>query len=120
MPEHLAHLRPAAPILGERADPGESDRPAAGSEASKEAGNKAMVVPAQSRLQRFGGRFRALLNRQAAEIQSGTELPPADPYQTLLNSLRSTYPGARLSLAGNGKVRVELPGGDVLRFYVKG
>ncbi|MGM0928570.1 MAG: hypothetical protein ACQEXN_02520 [Actinomycetota bacterium] len=47
-------------------------------------------------------------------------MPPIDPYQTLLNSLRSAYPGARLSMSGNGNVRVELPGGDVLRFYIKG
>jgi hypothetical protein len=61
-----------------------------------------------------------LLHRPAAEIQRGPDLPPADPYQALLNSLRSTYPGARLSTSGNGNVRVDLPGGDVLRFYVKG
>ena len=61
-----------------------------------------------------------MLNRPAAGIQPTPELPPTDPYQTLLNSLRSNYPGARLSMAGNGNVRVELPGGDVLRFYIKG
>lgn len=79
-----------------------------------------MVAPIQTLLQRCGGRFRALLNRPAAGIQPTPELPPTDPYQTLLNSLRSNYPGARLSMAGNGNVRVELPGGDVLRFYIKG
>jgi hypothetical protein len=57
--------------------------------------------------------------RPVPEIQRGPELPPPDPYQTLLASLRSTYPGARLSMTGHGKVRVELPGGDVLRFYVE-
>jgi hypothetical protein len=61
-----------------------------------------------------------LLNRPAPGIQPGPDIPATEPYQTLLNSLRSTYPGARLSMAGNGNVRVELPGGDVLRFYVKG
>ncbi len=79
-----------------------------------------MVAPVQSLLQRCGGRFRALLNRPALGIHPGPDLPPTDPYQTLLTSLRSAYPGARLSMSGNGNVRVELPGGDVLRFYVKG
>jgi hypothetical protein len=65
-----------------------------------------------------------LLNRPAPGIKLGPDLPPTDPYQTLpyqtlLASLRSAYPGARLSMTGNGNVRVELPGGDVLRFYVK-
>jgi hypothetical protein len=79
-----------------------------------------MVAPGQSLLRRCGGRFRALLNRPAPKVQRGPDMPVPDPHQTLLNSLRSTYPGARLSMAGNGNVRVELPGGDVLRFYVKG
>jgi hypothetical protein len=46
-------------------------------------------------------------------------MPVPDPNQTLLNNLRSTYPGASLSMPGDDKVLVELPGGDVLRFYVK-
>jgi hypothetical protein len=78
-----------------------------------------MVAPVQSLRHRCGARFRALLHRQAPKVHPGLDIPASDPSQTLLNSLRSSYPGARLSMPGSGKVLVELPGGDVLRFYVR-
>lgn len=78
-----------------------------------------MVAPEQSLLQRCGGRFRAWFHRPAPRNQPGGSSAPQDPYQTLLNSLRSAYPEARLSTPGDDKVRVDLPGGDILRFYVK-
>jgi hypothetical protein len=41
-----------------------------------------------------------------------------DKSDQLISSLRSAYPGARISRVGGYKVRLELPSGDVLRFYV--
>ncbi|MET1153716.1 hypothetical protein [Arthrobacter sp.] len=61
-----------------------------------------------------------MLHRPAPGMQRGPDLPPTGPNPTLLTCLRPTYPGARLSMSGNGNVRVELSGGDVLRFYVEG
>ncbi|EMY35783.1 hypothetical protein D477_002556 [Arthrobacter crystallopoietes BAB-32] len=42
----------------------------------------------------------------------------ADKSDQLIKSLRSAYPEARISTTGGYKVRLELPSGDVLRFYV--
>ena len=36
----------------------------------------------------------------------------------LVRSLQRAYPGSRVVALGADKVRLELPGGDVLRFYV--
>ena len=78
-----------------------------------------MVAPVQSLLQRCGGRFRTWLHLPAPGSPPRPDASLPDPYQALLSSLRSTYPDARLSTPGDDKVRVELPGGDILRFYLK-
>lgn len=36
----------------------------------------------------------------------------------LIRSLKRTYPGSRAVAAGADKVRLVLPGGDILTFYV--
>jgi len=60
-----------------------------------------------------------LLRRSAAR-QSGRGAAGSSTAETrrLIRSLERTYPGSRAEATGTDRVRLELPGGDVLTFYV--
>jgi hypothetical protein len=59
------------------------------------------------------------LFRRGAALQ-GARRAAGGAAQTkrLIRSLQRTYPGSRAVATGADKVRLELPGGDVLMFYV--
>jgi hypothetical protein len=59
----------------------------------------------------------SLLRRGAASRDVGRTGGTAET-RRLIRSLQRTYPGSRAVAAGADKVRLELPGGDVLTFYV--
>jgi len=74
---------------------------------------------------------RSLLQWCSAKLWGGPDVPPARPdvpvrrnvndpdkSDQLISSLRSAYPEARISSTGGYKIRLELPSGDILRFYV--
>ncbi|MCW2132199.1 hypothetical protein [Arthrobacter sp. VKM Ac-2550] len=55
--------------------------------------------------------------RSAEQSRSGQGAQDPGP-EPLINSLRTVYPEARISTPSRNKIRLELPSGDVLRFYV--
>ena len=66
--------------------------------------------------ERLVAALSAYLRRRSLEIDWDTaEQAPPEP---LINSLRTVYPEARISTPSRNKIRLELPSGDVLRFYV--
>ena len=58
--------------------------------------------------------------RRGTARQSGRDPAGSGTAETrrLIRSLERTYPGSRAEAAGTDKVRLVLPGGDVLTFYV--
>ena len=74
---------------------------------------------------------RSLLQWCSAKLWGRPDIVPAardvparrnvlgeDESDQLISSLRSAYPGARISSVDGYRVRLDLPSGDVLRFYV--
>ena len=54
----------------------------------------------------------------ARDVPACRNILAEDNSDRLITSLRTAYPGARISSVGGYKVRLELPSGDVLSFYV--
>jgi hypothetical protein len=75
-----------------------------------------IVATTQTWLQRSTAKLTGR-GRPADETRSGPSAQDKGP-EPLINSLRTVYPEARISTPSRNKIRLELPSGDVLRFYV--